>query len=522
MNKVKRIDLNALEVIAPCSVDWDNMQGDDKIRLCGYCEKRVFNLVSMTRAEISHLLAAEISSGNSKDVCVQMVKTTDGKLVTSDCVRAREKFALRKYASRLARWVAVILAALVSGNSLSVLAQDAALQNVFPQEKTAAGNPGFQLQNCTNGTIGPQGGDATVIQGVNTAGTVRINGGTNFEALYATASNAGRIGVAGVAVGALFLLWKRRRVDAPLTAASIGNDIKKWLILPGVCVVGLCYLWSTLLPVEQLPIPFPILQFLLQKSEITLAQERTMSGITFPAGSEVSCGSLGTLKQAQLNSPAVIHNIAFPANTWIEFYELNPGQLGSVSTHNKVSFGKANLSGKNIHMSFVGYTSVVDYAEASDGSLRVNDLYFRQGQSVSFYHDGTVQSGSLAKEAIVNRVTIGPSPGKEYDKSVEFYANGELKFGYLPKRETIDGLILEAGYPVYFFANGKLQGGTLADRQTIKGIDCTGQFRLFDHGNPHEIHLATDQKVRGEQYKAGDKLFLSNSGEVTGWAGGSN
>src|SRR6059058_2087189 len=31
------------------------------------------------------------------------------------------------------------------------------------------------LQGATNGTIGPQAGDATVVSGVNTAGTVRVN-----------------------------------------------------------------------------------------------------------------------------------------------------------------------------------------------------------------------------------------------------------------------------------------------------------------------------------------------------------
>ena len=31
------------------------------------------------------------------------------------------------------------------------------------------------LQGATNGTISPQGAEATVVQGVNTAGTVRVN-----------------------------------------------------------------------------------------------------------------------------------------------------------------------------------------------------------------------------------------------------------------------------------------------------------------------------------------------------------
>jgi hypothetical protein len=45
------------------------------------------------------------------------------------------------------------------------------------------------LQGATNGTIGPQGTDATVIAGVNTAGTVRVNNLANLEALLNIIAN---------------------------------------------------------------------------------------------------------------------------------------------------------------------------------------------------------------------------------------------------------------------------------------------------------------------------------------------
>lgn len=50
-----------------------------------------------------------------------------------------------------------------------------------------------QLQGATNGTIGPQGGDATVIMGVNTAGTVRVNNLANLEALLNIVANLGEL-----------------------------------------------------------------------------------------------------------------------------------------------------------------------------------------------------------------------------------------------------------------------------------------------------------------------------------------
>lgn len=55
------------------------------------------------------------------------------------------------------------------------------------------------LQGATNGTIGPQGSDATVIMGVNTAGTVRVNNLANLEALLNIIANG--MEILGIAWG---------------------------------------------------------------------------------------------------------------------------------------------------------------------------------------------------------------------------------------------------------------------------------------------------------------------------------
>lgn len=49
------------------------------------------------------------------------------------------------------------------------------------------------LQGATNGVVGPQGSDATVIQGINTAGTVRVNNLANLEALLNILANGAEI-----------------------------------------------------------------------------------------------------------------------------------------------------------------------------------------------------------------------------------------------------------------------------------------------------------------------------------------
>lgn len=55
------------------------------------------------------------------------------------------------------------------------------------------------LSGATNGTIGPQGGDATYVTGVNTAGTVRVNNLANLEALLNIIANG--LEILGIAWG---------------------------------------------------------------------------------------------------------------------------------------------------------------------------------------------------------------------------------------------------------------------------------------------------------------------------------
>jgi hypothetical protein len=55
------------------------------------------------------------------------------------------------------------------------------------------------LQGATNGTIGPQGTDATYVTGLNTAGTVRVNNLANLEALLNIIANG--MEILGIAWG---------------------------------------------------------------------------------------------------------------------------------------------------------------------------------------------------------------------------------------------------------------------------------------------------------------------------------
>jgi hypothetical protein len=76
--------LDAVRVASPCKADWDAMQGDDRQRFCGQCEKHVYNLSAMTRAEAEDFV--EVAEGKK---CIRFFRREDGTILTQDCPEGR-------------------------------------------------------------------------------------------------------------------------------------------------------------------------------------------------------------------------------------------------------------------------------------------------------------------------------------------------------------------------------------------------------------------------------------------------
>ncbi len=83
--------LNDVQVAAPCSADWNEMEGDDKVRYCGECRLHVFNLSAMDLEE-----AAERVSQASDRLCVRFFRRHDGTVLTRDCPVGVERKARRR------------------------------------------------------------------------------------------------------------------------------------------------------------------------------------------------------------------------------------------------------------------------------------------------------------------------------------------------------------------------------------------------------------------------------------------
>jgi len=131
--------LDSLEIASPCSASWEQMKGDEKVRFCTGCRKKVYALSSMTRKEAESIL---LHPGGSP--CVRFFQRADGTVLTSDCPvgQRRVKWAARQTkAVGLASWALIVSvftwvtafggkhsSAFASENSVSVKSQERSKQ----------------------------------------------------------------------------------------------------------------------------------------------------------------------------------------------------------------------------------------------------------------------------------------------------------------------------------------------------------------------------------------------------------
>jgi hypothetical protein len=108
------------------------------------------------------------------------------------------------YSPRSAQAVAVDIAS--SNDSLSGFSNNAlnSQETGIAIATTEVGGNAPSLQVATNGTVGPQGADATYITGVNTTGAVRVNNLANIEALLNIFANLAEI--LGIAFGGFTII----------------------------------------------------------------------------------------------------------------------------------------------------------------------------------------------------------------------------------------------------------------------------------------------------------------------------
>ncbi len=105
----KKFDINNLRVASPCSVGWETMTGNERVRRCSSCELNIFNTVELTTREVERLIHT-----HEGRLCIRMYRRADGTVLTRDCPHGL--LAVRK---RVARFGGAILATVLGLFSVS-------------------------------------------------------------------------------------------------------------------------------------------------------------------------------------------------------------------------------------------------------------------------------------------------------------------------------------------------------------------------------------------------------------------
>jgi hypothetical protein len=78
--------LDSLQIASPCDALWDDMQGTPTVRACAQCEKNVYDISLLTRAEATALIQEKEGK-----LCVRLYRREDGTILTSDCPKGLKR-----------------------------------------------------------------------------------------------------------------------------------------------------------------------------------------------------------------------------------------------------------------------------------------------------------------------------------------------------------------------------------------------------------------------------------------------
>ncbi|HKE04678.1 MAG TPA: carboxypeptidase-like regulatory domain-containing protein [Blastocatellia bacterium] len=113
----KNLSLDRLYIASPCSADWDEMSGDDKVRFCNRCNINVYNISALSRIQVEELIVK--SEGR---FCAKLYRRMDGTIITRDC-----PVGLRAVRRRVSHAASAALGALLGlfTNQTTIYADDA-------------------------------------------------------------------------------------------------------------------------------------------------------------------------------------------------------------------------------------------------------------------------------------------------------------------------------------------------------------------------------------------------------------
>ena len=72
--------LSRVKIASPCTADWAQMSGDDRVRFCTHCQKHVYNLSAMSAESATALIREKEGK-----LCARLYRRHDGTVLSTDC-----------------------------------------------------------------------------------------------------------------------------------------------------------------------------------------------------------------------------------------------------------------------------------------------------------------------------------------------------------------------------------------------------------------------------------------------------
>jgi hypothetical protein len=109
--------LDQVSIASPCSVRWEDMPGDERVRSCDQCNLKVHNIAEMTRDEAEAFLreAVDIKARGGR-VCGLLWRRADGTILTKDCPvgLAAVRASVMRRVSRAAAVLGLVFSAVIT------------------------------------------------------------------------------------------------------------------------------------------------------------------------------------------------------------------------------------------------------------------------------------------------------------------------------------------------------------------------------------------------------------------------
>lgn len=139
--------LDRVVIAAPCSMSWENMEGDERVRYCQGCSKNVYNISDMSKTEAEQFL-----QDNGTNECIRLFRRQDGTLITDNCpvglrhLRNKCQAAMRTIAAAAASLITFIPGANAQTTQDKFLTGKPASGKIQSTQKPAPANGGLTFR----------------------------------------------------------------------------------------------------------------------------------------------------------------------------------------------------------------------------------------------------------------------------------------------------------------------------------------------------------------------------------------